>query len=82
MHRHLLNALVLVMDQIRQPEALRPMLEQLGKRHVGYGVFPSHFYAVSSCLIDVMRSYQQSQNLTKTDHDLKRRAIRDIAAVS
>ncbi len=33
-------------------------------------------------MIDVMRSYQRSQNLTKTDHDLKRRAIRDIAAVS
>ena len=33
-------------------------------------------------MIDVLRSYQSTQKLAQTDHDLQRRAIRDIAAVN
>ena len=33
-------------------------------------------------MIDVLRSYQGTQKLAQTDHDLQRRAVRDIAAVS
>lgn len=33
-------------------------------------------------MIDVLRSYQSTQKLTQTDHDLQRRAARDIVAVS
>jgi len=33
-------------------------------------------------MIDVLRAYQSTQKLTQTDHDLQRRAARDIAAVT
>jgi flagellar basal-body rod protein FlgF len=33
-------------------------------------------------MIDILRSYQSTQKLTQTDHDLQRRAVRDIATVS
>ena len=33
-------------------------------------------------MIDVLRFYQGTQKLAQTDHDLQRRAVRDIAAVS
>ncbi|MDP6429717.1 MAG: flagellar basal-body rod protein FlgF [Rhodospirillales bacterium] len=33
-------------------------------------------------MIDVLRSYQSTQKLSKTDHDLQRRALREIAAVN
>ena len=33
-------------------------------------------------MIDVLRSYQSTQKLTQTDHDLQRRAVRDIAAIN
>jgi hemoglobin-like flavoprotein len=35
--KKLLNSLVLVVENLRNPEVLEPVLNALGARHVGYG---------------------------------------------
>jgi Ran GTPase-activating protein (RanGAP) involved in mRNA processing and transport/hemoglobin-like flavoprotein len=53
--QHLFSALALVIENLRRPDAVLRNLTELGKRHIGYGVNPSHYYAVSSTLLDVIR---------------------------
>lgn len=53
---HLLRSLVLVIDNLRSPDAATQALVELGRRHVGYGVVPTYYYAVTSTLIDTMQA--------------------------
>jgi hemoglobin-like flavoprotein len=53
--QHLLSSLVLVIENLRKPDAVEHSLTELGKRHVGYGVNPSQYYAVTSTLLDIFR---------------------------
>jgi serine/threonine protein kinase/hemoglobin-like flavoprotein len=53
--QHLFSALALVIENIRKPDAVEKSLTELGKRHVGYGVTPSQYYAVSTTLLNVIR---------------------------
>lgn len=52
--RSLLAALKLAVGQLDQPEKLRPVLRELGAKHVGYGVEPEHYAAVRDTLLTVM----------------------------
>ena len=52
---HLVSALVMVVDNLRSPDLVEQRLYELGRRHIGYGVFPTHHYAVSGVLISVVR---------------------------
>ncbi len=45
--KKLLNALVLVVENLRNPEALEPVLNALGARHIGYGATAKNY---RSCL--------------------------------
>lgn len=45
-HKKLLAALVLVVENLRNPEALGEVLNALGARHVGYGAIPKYYGAV------------------------------------
>jgi len=51
----LLAALKLVIENVRNPEALAPVLTAMGERHQGYGALPEHYPVVASTLIDVMK---------------------------
>jgi len=53
--KKLLAALKLVVENVRKPEALVPVLNAMGLRHQGYGALPEHYPVVSSALIDTMK---------------------------
>jgi len=53
---HLLRSLVMVIDNIRSPDAVHENLTDLGRRHIGYGVVPSYYYAVTGTLLDTMQT--------------------------
>ncbi|MEG5001073.1 globin domain-containing protein [Microcoleus sp. B4-D4] len=49
--KKLINALVLVVENLRSPEALGPVLNALGGRHIGYGVIPKYYGPVGEALL-------------------------------
>jgi methyl-accepting chemotaxis protein len=53
--KKLLAALGLVVNNLRNPEALAEALTAMGQRHQGYGALPEHYPAVVSTLLDVMK---------------------------
>lgn len=50
----LLGALDLAVGNLRNPDALVPALEALGRRHAGYGVQSAHYGVVRDVLLDVL----------------------------
>ena len=52
--KKLLAALALVVNNLRNPDALAKALQEMGKRHQGYGALPDHYPAVATTLLDVM----------------------------
>ncbi|MEG3841043.1 pentapeptide repeat-containing protein [Microcoleus sp. herbarium14] len=57
--KKLLNALVLVVENLRSPEALGPVLNALGGRHIGYGVIPKYYGPVGEALLSAFEQYLQ-----------------------
>ncbi len=55
--KKLVAALVLVVKNLRKPEALVDVLTNLGATHQGYGAEPAHYEAVASILLDVMEEF-------------------------
>ncbi|WP_236516431.1 alpha/beta fold hydrolase [Sandaracinus amylolyticus] len=56
--RHkLLHAIENVVAQIRAPERLVPLLEDLGRRHVAYGARREHFEQAETALIAALREH-------------------------
>ena len=53
--QHLMDALVTVIDNLRQPDAVEAVLKELGERHIDYGALPSHYHAVTSTLLATLR---------------------------
>jgi nitric oxide dioxygenase len=49
--RKLMDTLALVVDAVDRFEALRPRLEELGRRHIGYGAQPQHYEVLCSALV-------------------------------
>ena len=47
----LLKALVLLVENVDKPNVLKPVLNQMGARHVGYGVKNEHYSAVGGSLL-------------------------------
>lgn len=52
--KHLLNALVLTINNIRKPDILLPVLEGLGVKHQGFGAKPEHYTVVKNVLLSVL----------------------------
>jgi hemoglobin-like flavoprotein len=50
-HRAVVQALTFVVDELGSPEALRPALQDLGRRHVAYGLSEAHLEAVGAALL-------------------------------
>lgn len=57
--KKLFNALVLVVENLRNPSALGPVLSALGGRHVGYGTLPKQYPAVGKALLLTFEEYLQ-----------------------
>ncbi len=57
--KKLLNALILVVENLRNPSALEPVLNALGARHVGYGSLPQQYPAVGQTLLLTFEQYLQ-----------------------
>ncbi|RDH84680.1 MAG: methyl-accepting chemotaxis protein [endosymbiont of Galathealinum brachiosum] len=53
--KKLLAALKLVIENVRNPDALAPVLTAMGERHQGYGALPEHYPVVASTLVDTMK---------------------------
>jgi len=52
-----LAALKMVINNLRDPDALMDALMVLGERHKQYGVLPEHYAAVASTLLDVLKEF-------------------------
>ncbi len=59
--RKLLAALALVMERLREPEALEPVLQHLGKRHLAVGVTPEGFEFGGAALLETLRLFLGEQ---------------------
>ncbi|MFN6540788.1 MAG: pentapeptide repeat-containing protein [Nostoc sp. EkiNYC01] len=57
--KKLLNSLVLVVENLRSPEALGPVLKALGGRHVAYGAIPKFYAPVGEALLVTFEQYLQ-----------------------
>ncbi|MGB3203842.1 MAG: pentapeptide repeat-containing protein [Crinalium sp.] len=57
--KKLINSLVLVVENLRSPEALVPVLNALGGRHIGYGVIPKYYRPVGDALLMAFEQYLQ-----------------------
>jgi hemoglobin-like flavoprotein/Ran GTPase-activating protein (RanGAP) involved in mRNA processing and transport/tRNA A-37 threonylcarbamoyl transferase component Bud32 len=53
--QHLMASLAMAIDHMRNPDLATAHLQALGARHSGYGVFPSHYQAVTQALLDTIR---------------------------
>ena len=59
--KKLLNSLVLVVENLRQPDALNGALRGLGARHVKYGALPDHYPLVGGALLTTFEQYLQDK---------------------
>ena len=57
--KKLLNSLVLVVESLRNPEALEPVLTALGARHISYGAIPKYYEPVGNALLVTFEQYLQ-----------------------
>ena len=55
--KNLLNSLVLVVENLRNPEALSPVLKALGARHISYGAIPKYYKPVGEALLMTFEQY-------------------------
>jgi serine/threonine protein kinase/pimeloyl-ACP methyl ester carboxylesterase len=55
--RKLFGALHVIVDNLRYPDRLVPLLEDLGRRHAAYGVKPEHFSAVGAALLGALAEH-------------------------
>ncbi|MBW4623741.1 MAG: hypothetical protein KME17_30820 [Cyanosarcina radialis HA8281-LM2] len=58
--KKLFDSLVLVVDNLRQPEVLSQALKGLGTKHVNYGVLPEHYPMVGNSLLMTFASFLDS----------------------
>jgi len=57
MQKKLLESLVLLVENLRNPTALRPVLKDLGAKHKGYGVIDQYYPAVCTALMATFPKY-------------------------
>ncbi|MFB2892813.1 globin family protein [Aerosakkonemataceae cyanobacterium BLCC-F50] len=57
--KHLLAALVMVVQNLRKPEVLVEILQTLGAKHIKYGTLPEHYPLVGQALLTTFGQYLQ-----------------------
>lgn len=53
-HRKLVGAINLAVRSLKDLERLRPTLQELGRRHTGYGVQDQHYSTVGAAFLDTL----------------------------
>ncbi|MCA1995393.1 MAG: mechanosensitive ion channel [Coleofasciculus sp. S288] len=61
----LISALVLLVENVRNPDRLVPILLDLGAKHKGYGVIEKHYPAVGAALLQTFEQYLKEDWTTK-----------------
>ena len=54
--KKLMKALALAVSSLERPDALLPVLRDMGARHVAYGAEEAHYAVVGECLIWTLRT--------------------------
>ncbi|MBD2484881.1 globin domain-containing protein [Planktothrix sp. FACHB-1365] len=57
--KKLLNSLILLVEGLRTPEALIPVLKDLGARHKGYGIVTEYYPLMGDILLNTFADYLQ-----------------------
>ena len=65
--RKLVGALVTVVNSLRDPEGLVSVLQDMGRRHQGYGAEPEHYAIVAGILLDEMKALAGSAWTPETE---------------
>ncbi|NEP06174.1 MAG: globin [Okeania sp. SIO2G4] len=55
--KKLLDALILVVENLRHPEILKEVVQALGSRHINYGVLRQHYPLVVKALLKTLKQY-------------------------
>ncbi|MBR8831636.1 MAG: Flavohemoprotein [Chroococcopsis gigantea SAG 12.99] len=58
-HKKFLSSLILVVENLHEPQTLGPVLTALGARHVGYGAIPGQYPALGKALLSTLEEYLQ-----------------------
>jgi uncharacterized protein YjbI with pentapeptide repeats/hemoglobin-like flavoprotein len=58
--KKLLNSLILLVEGLRTPDALVPVLKDLGARHKGYGTLTEYYPLVGEILLNTFAEYLQA----------------------
>ena len=66
--KKLQETLALIVQHIRHPETLSTMLEELGQRHVTYGIRPEHYPLVGEVLLETFADFL-GKHWTQAHHD-------------
>lgn len=64
----LMSMLVLLVENVRNPDLLVPILQDLGARHKGYGVIEKHYPAVQAALLKTFEQYLQEDWTREVQH--------------
>lgn len=75
----LASTLRLAVETLRSPDRLVPVLEDLGRRHVGYGVQPRHLELFQAALLAVLARFD-APNWDDATSGAWKRALGAIAA--
>lgn len=57
----LYNALVILVENINDPDALKDILQPLGQDHLNYGAQLSHYPVVGECLINSLKKFNAEE---------------------
>jgi hemoglobin-like flavoprotein len=55
--KHLMSALVLLIDNLHKPDVLTETLKRLGAKHLKYGTIREHYPMVGKSLLKTFKSY-------------------------
>ncbi len=66
--KKLQQSLALIVEHMRHPEVLGKMLQELGQRHVTYGIRPEHYPLVGAVLLETFADFL-GKHWTQAHHD-------------
>jgi hemoglobin-like flavoprotein len=66
--KKLQQSLSLIVEHMREPEALAPMLKELGQKHVAHGILPEHYPLVGAVLLETFADFL-GPHWTQAHHD-------------
>ena len=66
--KKLQRTLAMIVEHIQHPEPLAGMLQELGQRHVTYGIRPEHYPLVGEVLLETFADFL-GKHWTRAHHD-------------